>query len=80
MEKILKKGHFDIIAQFHAIQRVEELQPKIPDDLQQVFDNHQQVFGTPKGLPPSRGEHDHEIPLILGSQPPNVCPYRYPFS
>jgi hypothetical protein len=31
-------------------------------------------------LPPSEGEHDHNIPLLLGSQPPNVRPYKYPFA
>jgi hypothetical protein len=34
----------------------------------------------PQGLPPSCGEHDHGIPLIPGSQPPNVHPYRHPFA
>jgi len=34
----------------------------------------------PLGLPPSRGENDQNIPLIPGSQPPNVRPYWYPFS
>jgi hypothetical protein len=38
------------------------------------------VFETPQGLPPSHGEHDHGIPLILGIQPPNVHPYQHPFS
>jgi hypothetical protein len=31
-------------------------------------------------LAPSKGEHDHSIPLPLRNQPPNVHPYRYPFS
>ena len=38
------------------------------------------MFEIPMRLPPTRGEHDHNIPLILGSHPPNVLPYRYPFS
>jgi hypothetical protein len=25
------------------------------------------------------GEHDHSIPLLLGYQPTNVRPYKYPF-
>ena len=41
---------------------------------------HQHVFETPKDLPQSRDEHDHVIPLILGSRPPNVRPYRHPFA
>ena len=31
----------------------------------------------PKGLPPKR-DHEHAIQLVLGSQPPNIRPYRYP--
>ena len=36
------------------------------------------MFETPKGLPPIR-DHDHAIHLILGSFPPNIKPYRYPY-
>ena len=42
------------------------------------MDNNSKVFETPKGLPPIR-DHDHAINLILGSVPPNVRPYRYPY-
>ncbi|KAG6515796.1 hypothetical protein ZIOFF_026226 [Zingiber officinale] len=35
-------------------------------------------FAEPKGLPPSCS-HDHHIPLISGSAPANVRPYRYPY-
>jgi hypothetical protein len=79
MEKLLKKGHSGIISQFNAIQVMDNPTQEIHPDLQLVLDKHHQVFETPKGLPPSRGEHDHGIPLIPGSQPPNVCPYRPPF-
>jgi hypothetical protein len=41
---------------------------------------HQTVFSTPQGLPPSRGVHDHSIPLVPGSLPPNIRPYRHPFA
>ena len=41
---------------------------------------HEHDFEKPNGLPLSRGEHDHSIPLIPGSQPPNVKPYRHSFS
>lgn len=53
---------------------------EIHHDLQIYLAKHQQAFDTLKCLPPSRGKHDHGIPLILDSQQPNVCPYRYPFS
>jgi hypothetical protein len=38
------------------------------------------VFSTPQGLPPSHGVHDHSIPLVPGKLPPNIRPYRHPFS
>jgi hypothetical protein len=78
MEKLLKKGHSGIIAQFHAIQVMEPSQQAIHPHMQQVISQYHIVFESPKGLPPSCGEHDHSIPLLLGSQPPNVQPYRHP--
>jgi hypothetical protein len=33
------------------------------------------VFQEPEGLPPHRS-HDHAIPLVPGSKPPNFRPYR----
>jgi hypothetical protein len=44
------------------------------------LDKYPKVFDIPTTLPPSRGERDHNIPLLLRSQPPNVHPYRYPFA
>ena len=48
--------------------------------MQQVLDTYSSIFELPIGLPPTRGEHDHSIPLNLGRQPSNVHPYQYPFS
>ena len=78
MEKMLKKGHFGVISQLHAIQAIET--PSVPQDLQALLSKHQMVFSTPQGLPPSRSVHDHSIPLVPGSLPPNIHPYRHPFS
>jgi hypothetical protein len=78
MEKILKKGHSSFIAQLHAIQETET--PSIPQALQAILYKHQLVFSTPQGLPPCLGVHDHSIPLVPGSLPPNIRPYRHPFS
>jgi hypothetical protein len=63
MEKLLKKGHSGVIAQLHAIQSTET--PLVPQDLQAILSKHQLIFSTPQGLPPSRGVHDHSIPLVL---------------
>jgi hypothetical protein len=78
MEKLLKKGHSGVIAQLHAIQETDT--PPVPQDLQALLSKHQMVFSTPQGLPPSRSFHDHSIPLVPGSLPPNIHLYRHPFS
>jgi hypothetical protein len=78
MENILKKGHSSIIAQLHSIQAVET--PSVHPDLQAILSKHQAIFSTPQGLPPSLGVHDHSIPLVPSSLPPNVLPYHHPFS
>jgi hypothetical protein len=78
MEILLKKGHSDIIAQLHSIHATET--PFVPPDLQSILSKHQVVFSTPQGLPPSSGFHDHSIPLVPDNLPPNVRPYRHPFS
>jgi hypothetical protein len=77
MEKLLKKGHSGVISQLHAIQETET--PSVPQDLQSILSKHQVVFSTPQGLPPSHGVHDHSIPLVPGSLPPNIRPYHHPF-
>jgi hypothetical protein len=78
MEKMLKKGHFGVISQLHAIQATET--PPVPQDLQALLSKHQMVFSTPQGLPPSCSVHDQSIPLVPGSLPHNIHPYRHPFA
>jgi hypothetical protein len=78
MEKLLKKRHSGVISQLHAIQATET--PPVPQDLQALLSKHQMAFSTPQGLPPSRGVHDHSIPLVPGSLPPNIRPYCHPFA
>eukprot|EP00253_Pinus_taeda_P013335 PITA_13335 len=80
MEKLLKKGHHGVVAQFNAIQVVETRPLPIHPDMQQLLNTHRTVFDKPHELPPSRGEHDHSITLVPGAQTPNVQPYRYPFT
>jgi hypothetical protein len=78
MEKLLKKGHSSIIYQLHSIQAIETT--SVHPDLQSILSRHQVVFTTPNKLPPFHGVHDHSIPLISGSLPPNIHPYRHTFS
>jgi hypothetical protein len=78
MEKLLKKGNSGVIAQFHAIQATET--SSVLQDLQAILSKHQVVFSTSQGLPHSRGVHDHSIPLVPRSLPPNIRLYHHPFS
>jgi hypothetical protein len=79
MTKLLKKGHQGIIAQLCSLY-VQTSKPSIPQDFQGIIDKHSKVFeDILKGLPPTRN-HDHEIHLSLGSIPPNIKPYRYPYA
>jgi hypothetical protein len=75
----LKKGNQAVIAQLCSLD-VQTSKSYIPIDLQGIIDKHSKVFeDIPKGLPPTRN-HDHDIDLILGSVPPNINPYRYPYA
>jgi hypothetical protein len=78
MEKLLKKCHYGIISQLLAIQATET--PSVPQDIQSILSKPQVVFSTPEGLSHSCGVHDHSITLVPGSLPPNIRPYRHPFS
>eukprot|EP00253_Pinus_taeda_P026265 PITA_26265 len=80
MEKLLKKGHHGVIAQFNAIQAIETKSLSIHPEMQWILNNQLLVFNKPHEIPPSRGEHDHSISLVPRTQPPNVRPYRYPFT
>jgi hypothetical protein len=75
-KKCSKKVHSGVISQLHAIQATET--PSVLHDLQALLSKHKMVFSSPQGLSPSRGVHDHSIPLVPGSLPPNIRPYRHP--
>jgi len=79
MKKLLKKGHQGVIPQLCSLD-VQTSKPSFPLDLQGIIDKHSKVFEyIPKGLPPTQN-HDHDIHLILGSVPPNIRLYRYPYA
>jgi hypothetical protein len=77
-ENLLKKGHFGVIAQLHAIQATKT--PSVLQDLQEILYKHQVVFSTPQGIRPSHGVHDHSIPLVPEILHPNIHLYRHSFS
>ncbi|XP_062108727.1 uncharacterized protein LOC133819478 [Humulus lupulus] len=47
-----------------------------PTQIKAVLQRFDAVFGSPKGLPPSRGR-EHAIVLKTGTEPVSVRPYRY---
>jgi hypothetical protein len=49
-------------------------------EIQSILSKHKNIVSTPHDIPSSHGVHDHSIPLVLGSLPPNVHPYHHPFS
>jgi len=49
----------------------------VPDSIQQLLHQFQQVFAEPQGLPPPRSR-DHKI-LLKEDKPVSVRPYRYPY-
>ncbi|KAF5757863.1 putative nucleotidyltransferase, Ribonuclease H [Helianthus annuus] len=54
-------------------------EPEIPLPLQPIVSQYSIVFTEPHQLPPYRTQ-THSITLLPNSTPPNIRPYRYPFS
>jgi hypothetical protein len=48
----------------------------VPVQVQQLLEEYQDVFATPRGLPPNR-QYDHSIPTLPDAVPINSRPYRY---
>ena len=62
-------------AAVHELQLPENMEP----ELVLLLHTYNAVFAKPIGLPLPRS-HDHSIPLVEGSNPVKVKPYRYPHS
>lgn len=45
--------------------------------LKELLREYGDIFEEPQTLPPHRVHHDHQIPLMEGSNPINQRPYRY---
>ncbi|RWR84947.1 Ty3/gypsy retrotransposon protein [Cinnamomum micranthum f. kanehirae] len=68
-------------AQAFAIQLLSmgaPITPLLDPQMQLLLEDFDDIFLEPQGLSPNR-THDHAIPLIEGTPPVNVKPYRYPF-
>ena len=79
MKKLLKNGHRGVIVQLCSLD-VQKTNPSISLDFQGIIDKYSKVFeDILRGILPTCN-HDHAIHLILGSVPPNIRPYRYPYA
>ena len=72
----------DGIAEMFQLQLIpspmEQPSPQVIPDICDLLGKYPQLFVEPHGLPPIR-EINHHIPLLEGSNPVNVRPYRYPY-
>ncbi|PNY16671.1 retrotransposon-related protein, partial [Trifolium pratense] len=57
----------------------KDLPTNIDPEIAILLHTYKNLFQTPSALPPNR-THNHTIPLIDGSNPVKVKPYRYPHS
>lgn len=60
------------------LQKVEAntVEQVIPKEVQELITKFSNLFSAPTGLPPKRAS-EHTIPLLFGSQPFRLRPYRY---
>lgn len=49
---------------------------ELPQEMQLLVKQFEELFKEPTGLPPSRSM-DHKIPLLQGTHPFRLRPYRY---
>ena len=56
----------------------DKTEPKISTSVKMVLEQYADVFQEPKGLPPNRPQ-DHSIPVLSGTNPVNIRPYRFTF-
>ncbi|WVZ06070.1 hypothetical protein V8G54_019416 [Vigna mungo] len=49
----------------------------IPNSIERLLLDFEDVFNEPATLPPKRADHDHRIPLVQGTYLVNKRPYQY---
>lgn len=76
MLNLLHQDSVATVVEIFSTDETEETTHAWPDEIEAVLAEFSAVFSEPTGLPPAR-QFDHEIPLIPGSRPVNLRPYRY---
>lgn len=86
MMRLLRKGEAGYLVELNRLESSANsmgegdiIREGIPEFLQPVLSQYQQVFHMPPGLPPVRSQ-EHKIVLQDGADPVSVRPYRYPHS
>lgn len=78
MSRLISKRANGMVARLNMME-VAPMPNETPSDLVAILKRFADIFQEPHGLPPIRS-HDHRIHLDQpGSEPTNVCPYRYPY-
>lgn len=80
-KKVLKwcgKRQYGLAACLTIIGSEKPEPEQIPEAIQCILDQYQDVFSEPKGLPPPM-EHEHQIVLKEGPKPFKLRPYRCQF-
>nr|GEZ28980.1 hypothetical protein [Tanacetum cinerariifolium] len=60
-----------------SLMKMEGTSKEMQSELQQIVEEFADVFAVPKELPPNR-PCNHRIPLLEGTNPVNIRPYRHP--
>lgn len=76
MLNLLHQDSVATVMEIFSTDETEQTTHAWPDEIEAVLAEFSAVFSEPTGLPPAR-QFDHEIPLIPGSRPVNLRPYRY---
>lgn len=66
------------LVQLAAVEALPEHSDPLPSPVQTIINSYEDIFQTPKSLPPTRKE-DHLIPIMEGSHPVNLNPYKCPY-
>ncbi|XP_026398885.1 uncharacterized protein LOC113294724 [Papaver somniferum] len=78
MQRLLCRETYGFLLQPSSLNTAINTTSVVPPMIQKLLSEYEDIFKIPNILPPER-LHDHHIPLLPGSTPVNVRPYRYPY-
>nr|ADB85289.1 putative retrotransposon protein [Phyllostachys edulis] len=77
LPKLMKKGVVGAVIYAHTNVFQSDEASQIPELMQEIIQQYEDIFEEPSHLPPSR-DCDHDMPIIPGSKPVYLRPYRLP--